>query len=304
MFAAASGLGHLNSPPDVDGNIRTEPLMLRYYDRGVPSLSAMLAAKSLNLDVKDIKVTPGEGVQLGKLRIRTAPDLRMYTFFYNDREGRSAFSIDSFFDVYSGKIPADKYRDKIVLIGATAAGLGNPQVTPISPAMPPVVTLAHSVSSILQEHFFIEPTWGVWVKLAAILLVAAYLIALLPRLKAGPGAAVTAGLFVAFLVAHFALSRSSCTAPRPRSTSSAPMSLTGRSGRISPRSRAATSRSCAFSRSWSVGPCRSASGASPRCRRITWCLRSATISKGRTGASSSPATRPPTTRSGVHDHQP
>ncbi|MCC7483533.1 MAG: CHASE2 domain-containing protein, partial [Burkholderiales bacterium] len=205
LGSIAAGIGHLNSPPDVDGSVRTEPLVLRYYDRGVPSLSAMLAAKSLNRAVADIKVLPGEGVRLGKLRILTDPELRMYTYFYADQDGKPAFTVDSFFDVYSGKIPADKYRDKIVLIGATAAGLGTPQVTPLSPAMPPVVTLAHSVSSILQEHFFVEPSWGLWVKLLAIVLVAAYLIGVLPRLKAGPGAAVTAAIFVAFIVAHFAL---------------------------------------------------------------------------------------------------
>ena len=48
----------------------------------------------------------------------------MYTYFYKDRDGRPAFPVDSFFDVYSGKIPASKYADKIVLIGATAAGVG------------------------------------------------------------------------------------------------------------------------------------------------------------------------------------
>jgi CHASE2 domain-containing sensor protein len=205
LGGVASGLGHLNYPTDVDGSVRFEPLMLRYYDRGVPSLSAMLAAKSLNLSVGDIKVLPGEGVQLGKLRIRTDPELRMYTFFYAARDGRSAFPIDSFFDVYSGKIPMDKYRDKIVLIGATAAGLGSTLVTPVSPGMSPVEALAHSTSSILKEDFFVEPSWGVWVKLLAILVVAGYLIGVLPRLKAVAGASVTLGLFVALIAVHFVL---------------------------------------------------------------------------------------------------
>ena len=71
--------------------------------------------------------------------------------------------MDSFFDVISGKVPASKYQDKIVLIGATAAGLGTAQVTPVSPATAPVMTLAHTVSSILGEHFFITPSWGIWV---------------------------------------------------------------------------------------------------------------------------------------------
>ena len=56
--------------------------------------------------------------------------------------------------------------------------------------MPPVVTLAHSVSSILEEDFFVVPAWGFWVEKLAFLAVALYLILLLPRLKAGMGFAI------------------------------------------------------------------------------------------------------------------
>jgi serine/threonine-protein kinase len=113
--------------------------------------------------------------------------------------------VDSFFDVYTGKIPAAKYADKIVLLGAVAAGIGTNQVTPISAQMNPVTTLAHSVSSLLQEHFFVAPTWGAWATLAIYVLVAAYLIALLPRLGAGMGAVLTALLLVALFGAHLGL---------------------------------------------------------------------------------------------------
>jgi len=201
----AAAMGHLNATPDVDGGTRTEPLVLMYFDQLFPSLSMMIAARSLNLGPADIKVELGESVALQKLRIRTDPALQMYTYFYKDRDGRPAFQVDSFYDVISGKIPADKYRDKIVLIGATAAGVGTFSVTPISPAMAPVVTLAHSVSSILQEHFFVAPSWGWIVEKLVFLLVAAYLIALLPRLKAGPAAGITAGVLAALIVVHFSL---------------------------------------------------------------------------------------------------
>ena len=201
----ALAMGHLNATPDVDGGVRTEPLVISYYDQYYPSLSLMLAAKSLNLEAKDIQVTLGEGVRLGNLQIATDPALRMNTYFYADRDGRPAFQVDSFYDVITGKIPAEKYRDKIVLIGATAAGVGSVQVTPVSAVTPPVLTLAHSVSSILKQDFFVTPTWSVWAELATFLLIALYLILLLPRLGAGLGAALTGALFVALLSTHFVL---------------------------------------------------------------------------------------------------
>jgi len=201
----AAVIGHLNTTPDVDGAIRSEPLVLGYFDQLYPALSLMIAAKSLNLGVNDIQVRLGDSVKLGNLKIGTDADTRMNTFFYKDSGGKPAFQLDSFFDVKSGKIPYDKYRDKIVLIGPTAAGVGSVHPTPVSPAMPDVQVLAHSVSSLLSEHFFVVPTWAFWAEKATLLLVAAYLIALLPRLKAGMGAGVTAAILVALLATHYLL---------------------------------------------------------------------------------------------------
>ena len=122
-----------------------------------------------------------------------------------DLNGKPAFQVDSFYDVLSGKIPAEKYRDKIVLLGATAAGVGSLQVTPVSAGMPPVLTLAHVVSSILQQDFFVTPDWSFWAQSGVFLLIALYIVALLPRLKAGMAAVITAGLFIALLGTHFLL---------------------------------------------------------------------------------------------------
>jgi serine/threonine-protein kinase len=201
----AAALGALNTYYDVDGGVRVEPLVLQYYDQFYPSLAMMIAARSLNLGAEDIKVSLGESVSLGKLKIGTDPSSLMYTYFYRDRDGRPAFQVDSFYDVLSGKIPAAKYADKIVLIGATAAGVGTTSVTPVSPAMAPVLTLAHSVSSILQEHFFTAPAWAYWAELGVLLVIAAYLIALLPRLKAGPALIISASVFVALIALHFVM---------------------------------------------------------------------------------------------------
>ena len=204
LASAVAGMGHLNTLLDVDGAVRTEPLLVRHYERAFPSLSMMVAARSLNLKLTDIKVAD-EAVQVGGLKIRTDDGMRMNTFFYSGKDGAPAFPVDSFFDVLTGKIPASKYQDKIVLIGPTAAGLGATQVTPISPATPPVLTMAHTVSSILGEHFFVVPSWGHWMERGVLLAVALYLILALPRLSARMGAIATAVLLIVLLATHFGL---------------------------------------------------------------------------------------------------
>ncbi|MDP1526674.1 MAG: serine/threonine-protein kinase [Rhodocyclaceae bacterium] len=197
----AAAIGHFNVLTDVDGAIRAEPLVLQHFDHALPSLALRVAAQSLNLAPADIQVQDG-AVKLGKLKIATDPALRMLTYFYRDV---GAFPIDSFYDVVSGKIPYGKYRDKIVLIGPTAAGVGSLFVTPVSPSMASVEVMAHTVSSILSEHFFVAPAWGIWVEYGVFLLVALYLILALPRLSAGMGAVITALLLIMLVGAHFGL---------------------------------------------------------------------------------------------------
>ena len=189
--------------PDVDGGIRTEPLVIDYYGEFYPSMALMLAAKSLNLGIEDIQITVGSDVKLGRLNIKTDGYSLMKTFFYHDKDYNAAFPVDSFYDVLKGKIPAEKYKDKIVLIGATALGVGDTFVTPINPAMSPVVTLAHSVSSILNEDFFTEPEWGFYARMGALLLVALYIMLVLPKLGAVVGFIITGILLLALFITHY-----------------------------------------------------------------------------------------------------
>jgi CHASE2 domain-containing sensor protein/tRNA A-37 threonylcarbamoyl transferase component Bud32 len=201
----AAAIGHLNSLPDIDGGVRSEPLVLQYYDRFYPSISLQIAARSLNLRSADIKVNLAESVELGSLTIKTDSQLQMNTFFYSDIQGFPAFQVDSYYDVFTGKIPIEKYKDKIVLIGPTATGVGTPQVTPIDASMAPVLTLAHSVSSILNEDFFIEPEWGLWARIATFLVVMLYLMLMMPRLKAGVAFVVTLMLVLGLVASHYVL---------------------------------------------------------------------------------------------------
>jgi len=201
----ASGIGALVSIPDVDGGIRSEPLLVNFYGDYYPSMALLLAAKSLNLGVNDIQAVFGNSVSLGRLNIKTDGKSLMNTFFYSTESGTQAFQVDSFFDVLQGKIPASKYRDKLVLIGATAIGVGDSMVTPINPTMPPVLTLAHSVSSILNEDFFIQPYWGHFATLVAFALVALHLMLALPRMSAAVGFTVTALLFITFFAIEYIL---------------------------------------------------------------------------------------------------
>lgn len=204
-LATNASIGHLSLNPDSDGSLRHEALVVRYDNAFYPSMALLLAARSLNSGVNDLKVDLGSGVHLHNLFIKTDPLLEMQTYFYHNRDDQPAIHQDSFFDVISGKVPASKFKDKVVIIGPTAVGLGAAQVTPVSATMSPAQVLAQTVASILNENFYVTPVWGQALRWGLFLIGAAYLIAGLPRLRAGQAAAISAGFVVLLVFAHFGL---------------------------------------------------------------------------------------------------
>src|SRR5205085_9989260 len=147
---------------------------------------------------KDIHAS-AQGLRIGDLVARTDDEGRMLGAFYKYSGERAPFSEDSFYDVLNGKIAPEKYRDKIVLVGPTAAGIATLFVTPVNATMPAVALQAQAVSSLLEEHFFVVPSWARVAEIAALLVVALYLVALLPRLAAGPALAVCAAALAGLL---------------------------------------------------------------------------------------------------------
>ncbi len=199
-------VGHGNKATDIDGTLRVEPLLADYYGQSIPSISLAAALKGLNLTPSDIQVFAAEDViQIGKLRIGINELAQMRPFYYSDKEGRRPFTEDSAFDVMSGKISANKYADKVVFLGPSAAGVAGEFPTPLGRGMTALEQSAHITSGILSEHFVTTPLWVSALSAAVVLLVATYLIFLLPRLSAGNAAIATAFIFAALLISSYVL---------------------------------------------------------------------------------------------------
>lgn len=195
-----SGVGHITRIQDADGGVRVEPLLLDYYGDYYPSMSLLMAARSLNLRTRNIKVLLGEGVKLGRLFIKTDPNMLMHTGFYLEDNGASPFSTYPFYEVYNGKIPAAVFRNKIVIIGPTATGLGSTLLTPVTGSMHAPELTANIVTSILNQNFYTRPDWVKMVELGLLIGVLAYLMFIMPRLGAGLSAFISFSLLMALVV--------------------------------------------------------------------------------------------------------
>ncbi|MFQ5544437.1 MAG: CHASE2 domain-containing protein [Acidiferrobacterales bacterium] len=197
-----AGIGHLNLFSDVDGGVRRESLVLKHYEDYYPSLTLLLAARSLNLETKDITVYLGESVKLGRLLINTDADMSMLTGFYSAQGDEPAFSTYSFHHVRDGTLDASTFKDKVVLIGPTAKGVGSTRVTPVSSNMSDAEFTANVIASIRNQHFYIEPQWTTWTVAGIFVVVALYLMFALPSLGAALAATMSLFLFLGLLGAE------------------------------------------------------------------------------------------------------
>ena len=200
---SVAGIGHINLFPDDDGSIRTQIHAIGYLDNTfIPSFPIAIVKTFKGLDDNQIRLTLGQEINIKISPHKTikipATDVNMLTLIkWSDGPG-VAFHMTPFRKVLKNEFRTSLFRDKIVILGPTAPGIGDRFVTPISNSLPGVEIIANSVSNILREEFFKRPQWISFLELGIILLFGLYISFLLPRLRASTGAIITLILLLAW----------------------------------------------------------------------------------------------------------
>src|SRR5271156_2055810 len=149
---AAHSTGYFDVDADADGVIRTEMTVIRFDGRYcVPLFLAIVDAYAdgapmiLGLDSFGVA-----GVSVAGVGIPVGDYGRMLVNFLPAPDPFPHYSIS---DIINHKIAPDKLAGKIVLVGATAHGLGDRGVTPIDGDMARVEIHAHALDNLLQSDF-------------------------------------------------------------------------------------------------------------------------------------------------------
>lgn len=145
----AKGLGHINMFPDKDGTLRWEALIIAHDGYLYPALSLRTAAEYLEIPLSAVTVEATRAIILKDQRIPT--DFWGRTLIHYYGPGRT-FSQVSIIDILENRIPKEEIQGKIVLIGATAAGIYDLRVTPYSAAMPGVEKHASVIAAIVENR--------------------------------------------------------------------------------------------------------------------------------------------------------
>ncbi len=196
LFNAAMGIGHINFTTDMDGTVRNERLIYEYKGLYVPSYPLRLAAGYLNIPINELNAELGISVNVGNIDI----PLTRYSEFPISFKGKSgAFKKFSFFDVLNKKIPQSHFKNKIVLISPSAAGIMNPLNTPSDISMPIGEYSANTIWTILNKKFIKQPAWSSFVELFLIIFLGIIITFVFPKIKA-----MTASLtFIIMLIILF-----------------------------------------------------------------------------------------------------
>jgi len=152
----AKNFGYFNIIPDPDGTVRHEPVIVPFRGALYPSLdvAAALAYVNLPLDQVNVLFNPVglERIDFGKVTIPTDPGGLVQIDYYGPSK---TFPTVSLADVVQRKLTdLAIFRDKLVLIGPTAVGIGDMAVTPVQERdFPGVEVHANVITNVLQGTF-------------------------------------------------------------------------------------------------------------------------------------------------------
>jgi len=181
--------GFLTTSPDFDGVIRRTPLLLRHGDRLYPSLAVQTARLLLLLDESEVQVatqqvggrTLPDALMLGSVRIPLDAAGNLLVPYFG---GYGSFPYVSAASVLSGEASPELLRNRVVLVGTSAAGLADLKATPVSQTLPGVEVHANVIAGIVKNRFWQEPAWMDGVNFLVLTLAGLVLSAMLPALRA------------------------------------------------------------------------------------------------------------------------
>ena len=212
LAKAAPLAGHFNTTPDIDGVVRSLPLLAEYKGQYYESLALAMFRRLAGSP----NVVPGfsdeqwisrnyQGLdrillKQGKSSLSISVDRHVSTLVpYRGAGGvkGGSYRYVSAADVLAGRLPEGSLKDKIILVGTTAPGLLDLRVTPVGQVYPGVEAHANLISAWLDDKVYLKPDYAMGYDVA-VLIIAGLLLAIgLPLLSAPRAVLLSVGVLAA-----------------------------------------------------------------------------------------------------------
>jgi adenylate cyclase len=194
---AAAGRGLFSINPEADGIIRRVPVIMKAQGSLVPSLTMEMlrvvsGSSAILVRVNDAGV---QAVAVPGLEVPTDRNGQFWVHFNKHDPARYV----SAKDVLQGKVPADRFNGRLVLIGTSAIGLLDLKTTPVDAAIPGVEVHAQILESVLGKSILVNPNYAIGAELIVAVLFGLAIIVAAPMLPATI-VVVIGGLLIAGLI--------------------------------------------------------------------------------------------------------
>lgn len=206
---AAAAAGHFNPEPDADGIMRKITTLIQYHGQYYDALAIAVAKTYLQQPMYARFASVGtsddyaglESLMLGNRRIPVDADVATLIPY---RGVQGSFQYVSASDVLNHKIRPEILKDKIVLVGTTAAGLLDLRAAPVQGNYPGVEMHANLISGILDNNIKARPAYTQGAEFLLLLLLGLLLALFLPVLNPLKATLLTLTALIIVLVINVA----------------------------------------------------------------------------------------------------
>ena len=151
---SVKGLGSISFLDQLDGIIRSLPLVVKLNDELYPSMGLEMVRvgskqKNIYIELNEIGITK---ISSRPHKIQTDPNAIIWIKY--KKSSKSQYISAS--DVYEGNFSKEFFKDKYVLIGASAQGLFDLVKTPLGTTIPGVEVHANVIENILDQSYLIR----------------------------------------------------------------------------------------------------------------------------------------------------
>jgi adenylate cyclase len=204
---AAAGRGLFSINPERDGIVRRVPVVMDAQERLVPSLTMEMLRVVTRAGAILVRTDEAgvRSVAVPGLEVPTDRNAQFWVHFNKHDPERYVSATDVLHD----RVPADRLRGRLVLVGTSAVGLLDIKTTPVDPAMPGVEVHAQILESVLTKTLLAHPGYAIGAEIIAAVVFGLAIIIVAPILPAAIvialGAILIAGLIAIswyFFVVH------------------------------------------------------------------------------------------------------
>lgn len=198
--AAAAGRALVSVNPE-RGVVRRMPMLAAVGPTLMPGLALEMLRVAAAAPAISVKVGRRglEAVGVAGIAVPTEPDGRVWLHYGRSDERRLVPASD----VLDDMVPAERFRGRLVLVGATAFGLSDSQATPVTDRMPGVEVHAQLLECILDHALLTRPPLARVIELGMLAVGGVLLLVAVPRLRPRASAPLLLGLIVLALAGGF-----------------------------------------------------------------------------------------------------